>query len=244
MKYEYRLPKKVLGIWKDEHGNMWEYGEKEGVVFGEVRRKCKLESQTYLHVETYQIPVTPLRKKRRLFEKVIGYIPCSLEDEEGSICIVAPAYGKICAMILAVSIIVAGAISWMNMSMERTLQDEIIHVELPESIHNTDPEGYSIPDYTSIKKNINKDKTDTWLINVNGNPYDMSYEIYLKGESKALYQSPILGDGDVIKGMTLNQNLKQGNYEYTIICIFYSKGTQNEIGEQTMEGVLEVYDEA
>lgn len=130
------------------------------------------------------------------------------------------------------------------MNMQGTLQDEVIHVELPDSMHNTDPDGYSIPDYTSIRKNVNNDKTDTWLINVSDNPYDIRYEIYLKGESKALYQSPILGEGDVIKGMTLNQQLKQGNYEYTIICILYSKGTQNEIGEQTMEGVLEVYEES
>lgn len=244
MNYEYRQPENIQGRWKDAHGYIWKYGKKEGVVFGEIRRKNKLESQTFLCDDVHQIPVSPVSRKRGLFERVIGYIPCAAEEKEGCICIVAPHYARIIALIVAFCIIVSGSIFWMSMNMQGTLQDEVIHVELPDSMHNTDPDGYSIPDYTSIRKNVNNDKTDTWLINVSDNPYDIRYEIYLKGESKALYQSPILGEGDVIKGMTLNQQLKQGNYEYTIICILYSKGTQNEIGEQTMEGVLEVYEES
>ena len=63
MKYEYMVPDRVQGVWKDEQGCLWEYGDREGTVFGEVRRKSKVESQSFLHDDAHQIPVTPLQKR-------------------------------------------------------------------------------------------------------------------------------------------------------------------------------------
>lgn len=241
MKYEYMVPDRVQGVWKDEQGCLWEYGDREGTVFGEVRRKSKVESQSFLHDDAHQIPVTPLQKRRGMFERVVGYIPCACEGERGCVCIVAPGYGRMAMIAVALCIMVAGVIYFMSRDMAEDKTDEVIHVELPDSMQNTDPGSYTILDYTSIRKDVNKEKTDTWLINVSDNPYDISYEIYLKGESQSLYSSPILGEGDMIQGMTLKKDLEVGEYEYTIVCTLYSSETQEEIGEQTMEGVLEVY---
>lgn len=242
--FEYRLPEKLMGVWKDEHGYMWEYGQKNEKVMGEVRRKAKVETQDVMVSENHQICITPVSRRTGIFERTVGYLPCTLNGEEGCIAIVDVSWMKLIITAVAVFMLIAGAVVALTGYPHGRKTDEVIHLELPDILHNDDPTGYTIPDYTAIDKNVHNERTDTWLVNVNDNICDISYEIYIDGSSSPIYSSPVLGEGDVIKGMTLEDDLTVGDYSYTMICTLYSPGTQDVIGEQTMEGVLHVYDES
>lgn len=244
MKFEYRLPETVRGIWKDSQGYLWEYGDRTGKLFGEARRKSRVTAEDVLVFENHQIAITPVSRRLRLTERLEGYLPCVVNGESGCIRIVSKSYIRVIVAIAAAVVLVASGILWAMENRQAKVQDEVIHMELPDSLHNDDPTGYTIPDYTVIDKNVHNERTDTWLINVNDNICDISYEIYIDGSSNPIYSSPVLGEGDVIKGMTLKDDLTVGDYSYTMICTLYTPGTHDVIGEQTMEGVLHVYDES
>ena len=241
MNYEYKIPDKVKGLWKDSNGNVWEYGEKYGRVFGEVSKRVTLDTDDILSNENCQIEVMPTRKKAGLLDRNIGYIHCCHNGEDGCVRIIGKSYLRIVVILFIIAICMGSGILWMSRHQKALKEDEVMYLELPDSMQNDDADSFSIPDYTSITKDVQKDKTDTWLFNVDGNPCDVRYEIYLSGEQEAIYSSEILKAGQVIQGMTLERELSVGNYNYTMICILYEAGTQKVIGEQTLEGVLEVY---
>lgn len=241
MNYEYKSSDNVNGKWKDSYGNVWEYGKQSGQVFGEIRKKVTHDTHDYLWNGNCRIEVMPVSQKTGFFNRIIGYIPCCLGDEKGCIRIVGQSYYRIVGILMIAIMLVTGGFLWMKDYQSVKIQDEVIHLDLPDSMHNDDPSGFSIPDYTSITKNVDNAKTDTWLVNVNDNPCDIGYEIYLDQDEKPIYTSPILKEGDVIQGMTLDKKLPVGHYNYTMVCTLYESKTQNIIGEQTLEGVLEVY---
>ena len=244
MKYVYNEPGDMKGVWKDLSGQEWGYGDKKGEVVAEVRKKATTKNDAYLETKDHQIPVDPPRKRRKLFEKTVGYLPCTAEGEEACIRIMVPSYGRIFSAILVIVLLCGAVVFGINRLISSNYpQDEVIDVKLPDSMKNTDSDSYSIPDYTLIRKNAANAKTDTWLFNVEGNPYDLAYEIYLEEDHKLIYGSPILRSGEGIEGMTLYEDLPAGEYEYTLECKIYEKDSKTEIGVQSFEGVLEVYEE-
>ena len=241
MRYSYRKPDHAYGFWRDDKGNQWKYGKMHGKLVGDTGLNLKTKKYAFLMDGDRKLPIEPPRKRLGFFESIIGYLPCYADSEEGCVRIVKISLRKINVALFLIIALVCVSMYGFYRSVHEATMDEVIYLELPESMHNTDSSGYSIPDYTTIRKNENNDKTDTWLINVNGNPYDLSYEIYLKDGNELLYRSEILSEGEVIQGMTLYKELSAGEYEYSLICKVYNHGSTEEISTQNFDGILEVY---
>lgn len=254
MIYKYKKPsdilknKRIHHTFTDKQKHTWITVEKGNRIIGEIRPGDKFRSDDYIVDGDHRLTVTPVAKKKMLFQSCIGYLPCITEDDEKcTVAVYRYNWRRITAILVIALALCAGLLwgilTWYRSTFPTITKDDIVAMQLPDSMQNTDSGSYSIPDYTLIRKNIDNDKTDTWLFNVEGNPYDLAYEIYLKEDHQLLYRSPIIGAGEGIEGMTLYEDLPAGEYEYTLECKVYEQDSQTEIGVQTFEGVLEIYEE-
>ena len=87
---------------------------------------------------------------------------------------------------------------------------------------------------------LTEDQTKTWLINPEGNPYNVKYLIRLD-DGRTLYESEVLRPGEVIQGFSPYHLLSVGVYGYTIECQMLEPEEEEPVNVQKMKGELQVY---
>lgn len=236
-------------IYRDRQGHEWILEKKSNdETVGEIRPGNNLETNDYVMDENYRLHITPVSKKRKFFQKCKGYLSCISDNgQKCNIVVYQYSWKKIMALLMGTLLICGGllwgAIRWYHSTLPTITKDDIVIVQMPDSFENVEQGSYSIPDYTELRWNLKNPQTVTWLFNVEGNPYDISYKITLE-DGRVLYESQILKPGESITGFTPYYLLSEGRYKYTMECYLHDQENGDIVNTQEMEGVLEVYDEA
>ena len=227
MKYTYIKSEHTDGQWKDNRGHPWGYQKNNNhvIVFGDVKRKNRLETNDYLNDENARIAVEPCRKKLGFFSKEIGYIQCIDEDEQkGCIRIVQASKKRILIVLLIILILLGGGFFGLRELM-RPSDDTPIRIASGE-MTNPNPENIRLPGIEKIFADAGSTHVEQLLLNVEGNAYNLQYTITLEETGEEIYQSKIIEPGYGVREFDMNRSFESG--EYPILITVNSSAQEDE----------------
>ena len=216
MRYTYIESDEKL-CWKDGQKQQWHYGHmEEGMsLFGDVRKKNRLETSDCLVDERKRLIVEPCQKKIGFFEKVRGYIPC--QDEEGNqgfVRIIEKSRVKLFALLM-IMVALLGGLIWGLIEMSKPVDDTPIRIASGE-MTNPNPENIRLPGIERIYADAGDTHVNQLLLNVEGNAYNLKYTIQLKDSGEVLYESKVIEPGYGVREFDMNRSFEAGEYPIVI----------------------------
>lgn len=206
-------------IWRDQEKNRWHYTkERKEKLYGDVRKKSILESKDLLVSENRQIQVEPCKKKLGFFERSLGYLPCTDENDDfGYIRIVERAKVKLIVFILALLLLI-GALGYIGFQFLRPADDTPIEIKSGELV-NTNPDNIRLPGIEAVHADAGNTRVNQLLLNVEGNAVNLTYEIRLEETDELLYRSKVIKPGYGVREFDLLRPLEKGEYPITITAL-------------------------
>lgn len=230
MNYRYIEPKHPDGKWKDGNGHQWSFQKKrEATVFGDVRKKSRLETSDCLSDDEASVMVEPCRRKLGFFSREAGYLLCTSEDgEQGCLRIVRPARGRMAVLLLIVLILLGGGILGLR-EMMRPADDTPIRIASGE-MTNPNPENIRLPGIERIYADAGSTRVNQLLLNVEGNAFNLQYTITLEETGEEIYQSKVIEPGYGVREFDMNRSFEAG--EYPILITVNSSALEEADGQE------------
>jgi hypothetical protein len=97
---------------------------------------------------------------------------------------------------------------------------------------------YYLPGYDVVTVSADVLEVEMLLLNPEGNPYGLTFEIILKDTGEALYASGLVAPSMCIERITLRRALAEGRYEAVIIIRAYAQDNFTMLGETCMAVVI------
>ena len=165
-----------------------------------------------------RLPLYVTRQKPGFFQKIIGYIHCSDERENGYIRIIGRSVGKIVAILLLLMVLIMAGILVYLRSKEAgpDLDKAAISYEMPENLVNTDPDSIALPGYSVLNVSASDGIVKAPLINPEGNTCYFVYKISLADTEEVLYESGYIEPGSAIPEFQLQNVPEPGSHDILI----------------------------
>lgn len=251
MRYYYDRPRPLTktrqgyAVYTDCQKETWITVKECETIIGEIHPGRQEQKTDELLYWKRVLPFGAVRRKKPFFQKYLGCLPC--KDEQGNhygVAVYVYSWKRI-VLVVVLGILMAMLAFWgireyYLWATPTITHDEVIATRLPDAMHNEDPGSFLLPDYTRMEWDLTEDQTKTWLINPEGNPYNVKYLIHLD-DGRTLYESEVLRPGEVIQGFSPYHLLSVGVYGYTIECQMLEPEEEEPVNVQKMKGELQVY---
>lgn len=220
---------------EDENGSQWEYIDKKEYraqeeadkkIYGDFQKKDSQDAQRQLevtdeHGNTVQsIGIYRYSTNLGWSKTVAGYIPISIETEEGKqngyIRIIKTSVLKRLLAVLAVLIAaVAVFLAWYisNNAPKTPDLDEAAVAYHIEGLVNSDPSQIMLPGLGTMELTTGQTHVEKVLLNPEGNPCYFRFRLVLKDTGETLYESGLVEPGKAIVNFDINKALEAGSYE-------------------------------
>ena len=184
-------------------------------IVGDVFKKNKKNpSEQVLHYDQRtKLNVFPYREKLRMFDKVVGYIPCEKNQEEVYVRILKKNWLKLAFFISLLCLFVGAGFSYFYLDKGPNLDETAVAYQMPGNKKNEDPNSIMLPAFNEIKLAADTKKMHIALANPAGNPCYFKYKLILASTNETLYESEYIEPGKAITEFSINRTLNPGKYQ-------------------------------
>lgn len=232
MQFRIRKEPSGSGTFTDRNKNTWNYitpkeyqqfPRNEKRICGDLRAKDSGSLDRVLISDgegTPQIGLYEFTRKKRWYERTVGYIPAEY-TEDGTFCFVrvlavSPMKAILFPLLflLLLAGIIMGVLWYLNRDPGPNLDEAAVAYKF-EALTNTDPTSTMIPMIDEFEV-FNGSHVEEALINPDGNTCYFIYSITLDDTGEELYRSGMLKPGTAIVGFDLEHVPASGEYAVTI----------------------------
>ena len=218
--------------FQDKKGNQWPYLTIEGYkelpeearrICGDLRKQDSGSADLTLEGGEALTGLYEYRPGKRWNEKTIGYLPVTMEGEEGGrvscVRILGRSLVKTILLPLLLLCLVAGIVlglSWYLREEEVPGLDESQIAYHVEGMVNKDPSQIMLPGISQIRAQAGERHVEHVLFNPEGNPCYFKFHLVRSDTGEELYTSGLVEPGNAVMEFDLTEPLEAGSYEVTV----------------------------
>lgn len=217
--------------FQDNHQGVWAYitpqeyrklPQEQKRICGDMRKQDSASMERVLDSGERRHGLYEYRPGIRWKEKVVGYIPVSLEGEEEPTCcvrILEPSLFKLLlyplfALLLLASILVG--ILWFNQQNAVPGLDKTAVAYHIDGMSNTNPDQIMMPFVPEMQIVQGGTHIRELLINPEGNQCYFKFQFVLDDTGEVIYESGLIEPGKAIIDFDLNRTLDVGDHKVTV----------------------------
>lgn len=201
------------------------YPNNDYKVIKEVNPKRKSGDGSCIVAGDQKLKLRTLEKNNPFLYRTCGYIECHKEvegEEIQSIEYVAVKKDQLLKslliLLLVLLLLLGGALWYMNREQGPVFEESAIAYKMPDGVaKNTDPDRISVPGYGQLSMKKEAQEIYVALINPEGNPCYFRYRMVLRDTNETLYESDLIKPGMAVTNVKINQKLKEGTYDITLL---------------------------
>lgn len=217
--------------FRDNHQGVWAYitpqqyrtlSPEQKRICGDMRRQDSASMERVLQSGESKLGLYEYRPGVRWKEKVVGYIPVSLEGEEEPTCcvrVLETSYFKMFLYPLFALLLLASVVVGIFLVVEQNrvpgLDKTAVAYHI-EGMTNTDPDQIMMPFLSEMQLLQGETHIRDLLINPQGNECYFKFKFILDATGEVLYESGLVEPGKAIIDFDLNRTLDVGEHPVTV----------------------------
>lgn len=218
------------GKFRDLAGNRWSHMTAKELmesypnggyrIVADLRKKENPSGDIVLTEGGQRCRLYPCQRKKRRFEKTVGYIDVSREGQPDSFVRIRKGNllgGLILPLLIVLVLCAVFILGWRLSRREEVpgLEDTAVSYRI-EGMENTDPDSIALPGISQIEMNAGETKVDFPLLNPEGNNCYMTYIIRDAQTDEVFYRSGKIEPGMAVLSFDLNHPLEAGTYDILV----------------------------